>query len=64
MTCVHCNYKHGWCGNIMDTIDGDHGEFFRVNGFTEMVQSTKIGSYYDRTLMLIGCPSCTKVFMA
>ena len=63
MICVYCDYKHGWCGDIMDVIDGGHGEFFRASNSIEMVQSSKIDSYYDRILMLIGCPSCMKVFM-
>ena len=24
MICVYCNYKTGWCPDIMDSIDGEH----------------------------------------
>lgn len=67
MICVYCNYKTGWCPDIMDSIDGEHGSFYRISNDIHMFHSISFGQAYQHErnkLELVGCPACNKIFMA
>ena len=58
MECPHCGYKHGWDGDLCDTVKGYSGDFYRVSNVIRMERDSD-----DSTRDLIGCPDCNKIFM-
>lgn len=59
MKCPHCNYEHGYNANIMDNVEGEHGEFFELKEYL-----TKDNfPYAKKTVSLFGCPECCKTFI-
>lgn len=68
ITCVHCQYSHGWThkgGDENKWIEGDNGDFFKLRaGIFDDVEVDRFHGGNDKKLEVFGCPRCMKLFMA
>lgn len=58
MKCPHCNYEHGWSGELGETVNGSEGGFYHLG-----VEMKRRGDGGDDTVTLYACPSCKKTFI-
>lgn len=66
MKCPHCEYEHGWSGEKLDIVEGEHGEFFELSNSIQMERKSGYHGYgsTDKTTRdVYGCPACKKLFM-
>ena len=63
MECPHCDYKDGWDGEQMKSIDGEEGEFWKLMDH-KMLRGGGLKDYGGpKMITLYGCPKCKKTFI-
>lgn len=60
MICPHCNYEHGWSGEILANVEGAEGSFYKMR--EELVRREL--PYSEDTVTLFACPACYKTFVS
>jgi len=58
MKCPHCEYEHGWSGDVMGVVEGSEGEFYQLP-----IELERKAFYSTDRVPVYGCPSCNKLFM-
>lgn len=64
MKCPHCNYEHGWSGELMECVIGKDGDFFKLSNQVKMTRSSECSWQGDDNRELFACPSCLKTFIS
>jgi uncharacterized C2H2 Zn-finger protein len=57
MKCPHCEYINGWDNETLSSIEGKHGNFYKLP------ITMKRESYDNDEENVFGCPKCKKIFM-
>lgn len=62
MKCPHCDYEHGWSGEILELICGERGDFYRLP-IAAVRYSPGYSNDCHESVELFSCPSCRKTFI-